>query len=241
MIKISSVARESLTMPKPKSLKTLAEKICLVYEIKVFQLVLLFENDSGEHNLLKSEDDYKAIIDNERDFTMIAYIEPASQKWRIIPIVLGSIVFTYLLMKYATIKSLSVSISDNSGYLLYLFIDIGYALIFIVKTLLHGSYWIPLMASFGHLMKLIKAWMLECYRKKALHKNKITYSVIFLMNYVPGVIGYGASMIVVIWLVLAYFHVLLHRPKPRNPKDKRFLRVVGFVACAAIPRLIYNY
>jgi hypothetical protein len=241
MIKISSALRENIRMVKPKNLQSLIEKIGLVYTIKVTQLVLTYENDTEEAMMLLNEDDYKLIKESERDFHVTAYIKPISQVWKLILFSILTILLTYILMKYSAIKSLSVSINDNSGYLFYLLIDIFTILKYTLQLLIQGFFWIPFIVSFSQLGYILKHWVQQFYYKRIFSSTKAGFMVFFYLNLLPNVIGYIASMITVIWLVWVFFHVLIHRTRPRSPEDNSFLRVLGVMIIAAVPRVVNFY
>lgn len=78
MIKISSAQRENIKMTKPKNLADLHEKICLIYNTKVVQLVLTYENDEEEQVLLLNDLDYQPLVSSDRDYLIRAYIKPLS-------------------------------------------------------------------------------------------------------------------------------------------------------------------
>ena len=241
MLKISSAQRENIKMVKPQSFESLRERICLIYEIQVFQLVLTYENDNEEIALLVNDSDYSIIIDSQRDYSITAYIKPLSQLHNYIIMLLTSVLLIYALMKYSSIKSLSVNISDNSEYLLYLFIDIYTVLSYLFSALIKSFYWIPIIGSFVHFLYLIQYWCKYYISNKKISKVKMIFKVFFLMNFIPSIIGYILSMITIIWFVLVYFNVLFHRSSPRSVKDTSFLRILGLMIITTIPRIIYFY
>ena len=241
MLKISSAQRENIKMVKPQSFESLRERICLIYESQVFQLVLTYENDNEEIALLVNDSDYSIIIDSQRDYSITAYIKPLSQLHKYIIMLLTSVLLIYALMKYSSIKSLSVNISDNSEYLLYLFIDIYTVLSYLFSALIKSFYWIPIIGSFVHFLYLIQYWCKYYISNKKISKVKMIFKVFFLMNFIPSIIGYILSMITIIWFVLVYFNVLFHRSSPRSVKDTSFLRILGLMIITTIPRIIYFY
>ena len=241
MLKISSAQRESITMRKPKNLEILRGMVCLVYDIQVFQLVLTYENDEEETNFLASESEYSMIISSKRDYLISTYIKPLSRTPKLIGLSVVSMLLTYALMKFATIKSLTVSISNNSEHMFAFIVDLIEVLIILCKALLHGSYWIPFFGSMGYFLYLTLRWVRDFFRSRKISTGKIVYTAVFLFSYLPNVIGYALSMVMIIWFVLVFFHVLLHRIKPRTEKDKSFLKILSLMIISIVPRIIYFY
>lgn len=241
MLKISSALRENITMAKPKSLQMLSEKICMVYEIKVFQLLLIYENDEEESLLLENDKDYSAILDSNRDYAITTYIKPLSKLPKFVGMSVVSLFFTYALMKFSTIKSMSVSINNNSELLFVLFLDIIEITGILVNALVQSSFWIPICASLAYVLFLTQYWFRSFFRNKAISKWKISLLIYFYLNFLPNIFGYITSMVSIVWFVLVCFHILLHRPKPRSSKDKTFLKVLSFMIITAVARIIYFY
>jgi hypothetical protein len=241
MLKITSAQREDILMPKPNHLSVLAEKISWVYEVQLSQLLLTYENDEEEQTLLMNEEEYKGILRATRDFSVAVYISPLPKRPKIARILIASLVLTYVLMKYATIRSISVSLSGNSEYLFDVFIDIFYVIWFLTAWILQGSVLVPVLCSIGQWMYLVGHWTKHFWEKKTIHKSKIVYIAILALNLLPNVIGYASSMVVIIWQVLVYVHVVLHRSKPRCDRDKKFMKTLSLMILCEIPRLIYYY
>ena len=241
MLKISSAQRESITMRKPKNLEALREMICLVYDIQAFQLVLTYENDEEETNFLASESEYSMIFTSKRDYSISTYIKPLSRTPKLVGLSVVSMILTYALMKFATIKSLTVSISNNSEHLFSFIIDLIEVLIILFKALLHGSYWIPFFGSMGYFVYLTLRWARDFFRNRNISATKVVYIAIFFISYLQNIIGYVLSMVMIIWFVLVFFHVLLHRTKPRTDKDKSFLKILSLMIISIVPRIIYFY
>lgn len=237
MIKISTAQRESLKLSKPATLQILIEKISLVYDIKQIQLVLTYENDIEEQVLLMTETEYSVLLNNPRDFQLTAYIKPLSQRQKFAFLSFSSLCLTYTLMKYATIKSLSVSVGDNSGYLMYFFVDVFGIVGVILKALFNISLWVPFIGSIGHWLYLAKNFFFGVWKNRTFKGCQIGYLGILAGNFLPNVIGYLFTMFLIAWLCIVYFHVLLHRPKPRTEKDRSFLKVVGYMIAAGVLRL----
>jgi hypothetical protein len=234
MIKISTAQRESLKLLKPTSLKLLSEKISLVYDIKVLQLLLTYENEEEELVLLKSEEEYMKILQSERDFQIKAYISPLSQKKKYILLSIASLFLTYALVKYASARSIEVSVHKNSEYLISFFYSFFVNLYFVIVEIIKASLWVPSLGNVFHFVNLI--W--SRYKKtRTLVKNHLAYLLILLCTFID-LVGYYITVFLTVWLVLVYFHVLLHSPKPRSDRISSFLKVLGWVMAASVLRLI---
>lgn len=237
MIKIQTAQKETIKLAKPSSLQLLIEKISLVYDIKQTQLVLTYENDNEEQVLLMADSEYSLLLSSERDFLLTAYIKPLSQKQKFAFLSFSSLCLTYTLMKYATSKGLSVRVGDNSGYLIYFFIDAFSIFGIVFKAFFQVMLWIPFLGSIGQLAYLGKNFFVGLWKNRRFEVNHVAYLLILAGNLLPNVIGYALNMMLIGWLCTVYFHVLLHRPKPRTDKDRSFMKVMACMIGAGVLRL----
>ena len=157
-----------------------------------------------------------------------AYIKPLSSNRKLHWFLGIFIVLIYILLKTTNIISYSVSTTDSFWYIFDIILDVANDLGVVLKVLLQNSYYIPLFGSLAYEFYLFQYWLRFFYRENSFSLTKILYKIFFFANFIPNIIGYASSMIAVVWLVLVYFHVLLHKPKPRNSKDSTFLKVLSF-------------
>lgn len=234
MIKISTAQKESIKLSKPSSLKSLSDRISLVYDVQTLQLLLTYENEEEELVLLNSEDEYTKIHQSSRDFHIKAYIHPLSQKRKYIYLSIAIIFLTYCLVKFSSSRSIEVNVHKNSEYLISFFGSIFSSLYYIIAEIVKASLWVPSVGTFGHFVNLI--W--TRYRQtKTMIKTHLAYLFFFMMSFIDFA-AYYITMFFIVWFVLVYFHLLLNRPKPRTDRVSSMLRVLALIVTASILRLI---
>ena len=234
MIKISIAQKESIKLSKPSSLKSLSDRICLVYDVQALQLLLTYENEEEELVLLNSEDEYKKILQSSRDYHIKAYVRPLSQKNKYIYLSVATLFLTYFLVKFSSSRSIEVSVHKNSEYLISFFGSIFGTLYFIIAEIVKASLWVPSVGTFGHFVNLI--WT-RYKQTRTFVKAHLAYLLLFSMSFID-LISYYFTMFFIVWFVLVYFHLLMHRPKPRTDKVSSMLKVLAMIVGASILKLI---
>jgi hypothetical protein len=231
--------RKKIPITKPENFENLISKVCSLYGVSKDRLLLALVEENQDKLVLERDSEYARVFNSPEDAIIKVLIRPRVYSKRLIQAI-GCIG----LVLYTTIQyfiGLPIGILDGFRFSIALVYELYEMVVFLGSNITGVLYWIPFVLPLVYLSYLGYYWLSNSKPLYSLSKFKIFYWGFFASNLIPNIIGFITSMLTIMWVMLVYSNVALHRPRPLTTKDYNFLIVLLAYLVTSIARIIYFY
>lgn len=243
MIRVTSKGFKTFKITKiPNSLQELTSIVANFYGIKETDFFLTYEEGEEEETLISTNIDYLDLLKLENEILNLgAHFKEKSKVYKYKLLILVSIsAFIALVVLLSNYIPLTEQISLVLSGVLWVLGNVVDLVALLVLNLKSISYWVPVGVPLVYIP--FSCVIFRFLEKQSFTKQKLAFLGVFMLSYIKNIVGFLASMVLVV--ILSFALIIMFRENKKkglNKEDKLFIKVSAALGAFTILKLFYYF